>query len=149
LCYDCFEDGRCGKLECEYCNFDCEGCNECGCITCFPDGVCGNFPCECYLLIEIADGIITIKNITNNAISTKGLYFSDSDSELFKWQMPVFIIRPNQSIQIISDDYNGQSQLKRGKTNFDMSSVESIYLTTATGDFVRLIDSMSLIVSDE
>ena len=120
-------------------------CNECGCADCFPpDGICDDPTCsicsENKLLevIKVAENAyVEIRNNTDKAISTKGLYLSDNSGKLLLWQMPAVIIRPGETVKIVGKDYSGSVPfIKRGQTNFDMAGVARIYLSSAYGDVV-------------
>jgi hypothetical protein len=95
--------------------------------------------------------LIEIRNTSDKTVSTRGLYISDKAhcgdfkcddcdiKNLFKWQMPSFIIRAGQSI-IINDINNHTVSvpiLKRAKVNFDVTSAEMLRLNTAVGKSLR------------
>ncbi|MCL1904319.1 MAG: leucine-rich repeat protein [Oscillospiraceae bacterium] len=125
ICSDC--ERTCNLHICEECDRTCDQniCEECGKYSC---ETCGEFPCKCTLSIIVKGDCIKIKNLSNNAISTKGLYLSN-DEELLKWQMPAVIIRPGKYIEIITSSSNSNSVLKRMKTNFDLNYGETLRLT--------------------
>ena len=79
--------------------------------------------------------VIEITNLTTDrVISTKGLFLSDDDEDLFKWQMPSFIMRAGESILIRSTDDSTTIVLKRATTNFDVALSERVSLTDARGN---------------
>ena len=105
--------------------------NDCVCSIC-------NSKITTLEVIKVSENdYVEIQNNTDETISIKGLFLSGDLGELLLWQMPTIIIRPGQSINIVGDDYSGlESFVKRGRTNFDMSGVEKIYLSSAVGDVV-------------
>jgi hypothetical protein len=82
--------------------------------------------------------LIEIRNTSDSAVSTKGLYISNDD-DLFKWQMQSFIIRAGQTIIINDININPVSVpiLKRAKVNFDVTSAEMLRLTAADETPIR------------
>jgi hypothetical protein len=98
---------------------------------------CNRFPDHIYISkVNAADGYIEIHNPTERAISTKGLYLSNDDEDLFMWQMPVFIIRPSMTIRIRTSSNNDDSFIKRMQTNFDLAINGKVWLTDATGEIL-------------
>jgi len=105
--------------------------------------------CECfddvdyglYIDVIIIDGnsLIEISNISDETISTKGLYLTDDNDDLFKWQMPSFIIRAGETL--IINDINKHAVTvpihKRAEVNFDVKSAEVLRLTSADGITLR------------
>lgn len=88
-------------------------------------------------VVEVNENfVIEIQNATNETISTKGLFLTDEEENLHKWQMPSFIIKPNETILIKGSEDNVTSVLKRGQVNFDNALVKKIYLTNAKGDIL-------------
>jgi len=95
---------------------------------------CNRFPDNLYISeVNITGGYIELSNPTENSISTKGLYLSNDDEDLFMWQMPVFIIRPSMTIRIKTSSNNDDSFIKRMQTNFDLAVNDKLRLTDATG----------------
>ena len=102
---------------------------------------CTTTICDEHKILEVvkvtSNAYIELKNNTNKTISTKGLYLTDENGELLKWKMPAIILRPGDSIKVTGSDYSGGNSLvKRMRTNFDMSGVVSVYLSSAVGDIV-------------
>ena len=123
----------CGKLE-----------NDCTCVYC---EVCGELEDDClghdhlYIgEINIVDGYIKLHNPTGNAISCKGLYLTNTDEGLFKWQMPSVIIRPGEYVEIITSSSNRNIRLKRMKINFDLNYGGTLLLTDAKGEVISEVD---------
>ncbi|MCL2071072.1 MAG: chitobiase/beta-hexosaminidase C-terminal domain-containing protein [Oscillospiraceae bacterium] len=79
--------------------------------------------------------VVEVSNISSKAISTKGLYLTDDHEEPFKWAMPSFIIRPNDSI-MISGLNVAPVRIKRGRVNFDIALAGRIRLIDANGDVI-------------
>jgi len=77
---------------------------------------------------------IEICNPTDRAISCKGLYITDDNGDLFKWQMPAFIIRAGEFILISVIEDSLEPVLKRGRTNFDVALTERLLLVDAVGN---------------
>jgi hypothetical protein len=81
---------------------------------------------------------IEICNPTNRTISTKGLYLSNDTDDLFLFQIPSVIVRPNTyvfvkvNLEIAPDDYI----LKRMKTNFAVNTGDTLRLVSANGDIL-------------
>jgi ferredoxin len=125
-------------VRCTICIMSTSDCTKCGnCIKKDFAPTCGNTcpKCNPCLIIsevkktESSHRLIEIHNPTDKAVSTKGLFITDDD-ELFKWQMPSFIIRPNQSI-LIKGVNDNITTIKRGMVNFDVSSAEKVLLTAS------------------
>jgi hypothetical protein len=115
VCYKCTD--KCACLDCE-CDCSCKLCHDSQCVKCNPPPP---------ISIALVDGVIELRNNTENAISTKGLYLSNDDDDLFMWQMPSVIIRPNQTIQINADS-------KRKRTNFELKVGDTLWLVDAGGE---------------
>ena len=77
---------------------------------------------------------IAIYNLFSSTNNTRGMYLTDDDDELFKWSMPVIIIRSGDLILIAGTDNELESALKRGETNFDVELSEMIHLVDAAGN---------------
>ena len=80
--------------------------------------------------------IIEIRNPTNNVISTKGLYLTDDENYLHKWQMPSFIIRGGESVQIKSETDTDTNVLKRAVVNFEIEKADILLMITADKNVV-------------
>jgi hypothetical protein len=76
--------------------------------------------------------VIEVRNLTGRVVSAKGLYITDDDENLYKWQMPSFIIKKDGSV-LISDDQALNFILKRALVNFDVKSAAKLMLNDATG----------------
>ncbi|MCL2071305.1 MAG: RICIN domain-containing protein [Oscillospiraceae bacterium] len=132
----------CRTCKKEFC--ECPNCNICEdsgehCIDCCPNTYC--LICLPFthgsLYLTIENNIIEIHNVAySTAISTKGLYITDDESDLFKWQMPSFIIRAGEFILINGIEDSLEPVLKRGRTNFDVALTERLLLTDATGNIL-------------
>ena len=83
---------------------------------------------------------IKITNVSDVAISTKGMYLTDNN-DLFQWQMPSFIIRQGEYILINGTENDFDSVLKRAKTNFNVALIERLLLTDATGNVLSVWES--------
>ncbi|MCL1902842.1 MAG: fibronectin type III domain-containing protein [Oscillospiraceae bacterium] len=131
----------CTIPDCEICKglpeYDCDFCQDNGghCVHC-----CKNPTCPiCVIVIEtdltviIIDDIIELHNPTENTLFTKGLYLSDNEDDLLKWQMPSVIIRAGESVRVVTDGNNIDIVLKRMKTEFESAQNDRVYLTDATG----------------
>jgi hypothetical protein len=99
------------------CDCDCTDCHDSRCAECDPPPP---------ISIAVVDGVIEIRNNTDKAISTRGLFLSNDEDDLFKWQMPSVIIRPNRTIQINADS-------KRKRTNFELKVGDTLWLSDASG----------------
>jgi hypothetical protein len=82
------------------------------------------------------NSLIEISNLTDNAISTKGLYLTDDEDDLFRWQMPAFIIKPGESILFRGAENSLTPVLKRAQVNFDVSAAENLSLADAAENIV-------------
>jgi hypothetical protein len=104
-----------------------------------------------------ANDWIEIVNWTNRAVSTRGLYLTDSNSTDDKWQMPSFVIPPAVNevpgrLRIrTSDNTELNAFLKRAQVNFNVGFGERLRLTKTNGelvnDLVRV--EVSIMMSDE
>jgi hypothetical protein len=101
----------------------CGNCGECG--------FCNPPKTDLYIsTVNVTEGYIELTNPTDTAISTKGLYLSNNEDDLYMWQMPVVIISPDVPIQIRMYSNNNQG-LKRMQTNFDLEDDDMVWLTDA------------------
>jgi hypothetical protein len=88
-----------------------------------------------------ANDWIQINNHTDRAVSTKGLFLTDSNSDDWKWQMPSFIIRAGSSVRIKTSDHDaGGLFLKRAQTNFNLGFDERLRLVDAEGTVMERVD---------
>jgi hypothetical protein len=98
------------------------------------------------VVIINGEHLIELHNTTNKTISTKGLYlsvnslceFNDcencTDEKSCNWQMPVVIIGEGQSVQVKTDSDDVTPILKRMRTNFDLSSGDTLRLYDVCGN---------------
>ena len=84
--------------------------------------------CVCKIHITIVDGVIEISNTSDKAISCKGLYLTDDENELFKWQMPSVIIRANGVVRL--------GDLKRTQINFEIKG--DVMLVNANDEILSI-----------
>ena len=116
-------------------------CLECQSCAAVLERSCTVTPCGEHRLLEVIkvkeDDYIELRNNTDKNISTKGLYLTDENGELLKWQIPLMIIRPGGVLKVGGSDYSGGNLINnRMRTNFNMSGVTSVYLSNAIGDIV-------------
>jgi hypothetical protein len=83
---------------------------------------------------------IEIRNDTDRAISTKGMYLSDSGGDLFKWAMPALIVKPNDSIIIACRNNTATPILKRSRTSFNLAFGERVRLSDPRGNVVSVAE---------
>ena len=69
--------------------------------------------------------VIEICNVSENEISTKGWYISDSEEEPYKYALPEKNLAPNECILLFAENGSGENIC-----GFALSSGESVYLTT-------------------
>lgn len=81
----------------------------------------------------VRNNLIEIRNVSDRAISCKGLYLTNDD-DLLKWQMPCVIIRQGEAVRVKTENNNVDVVLKRLQTNFNLSVGETISLTDARGN---------------
>jgi hypothetical protein len=74
---------------------------------------------------------IEIGNDTGEAVSTKGLYLSDSGN-LFKWRLPGIVIQPGETVLVKTGSSTTKDTLKRAHAGFGISHGERLRLTDAT-----------------
>ena len=85
-------------------------------------------------------GWIELHNPTGSTISTKGLYISNDDDNLYLWQMPCVIIRPDDTVRVILMSNNVDKTIKRLRTNFDLDVGRRVRLTDASGGVVSVVE---------
>jgi hypothetical protein len=149
-CGDCYE---CGFAPCK-----CGDCIECGVIPPCECGACEecNFviPCECGFCYECgfifvpdpADNLhistinvtqsgswLELHNPTDTHVSTKDLYLSNDESDLFMWLMPVVIVRAGQTVRVRASGNDTCVALKRMTANFDFAVGDTLYLSDVHG----------------
>jgi hypothetical protein len=83
-------------------------------------------------------GFIELKNHTNRALSTAGLYLSDSNSNLQKWPMPDLTVPPNGTLLINTLDNSQPAD--RPQANFNLSLGERLRLSDAQGNVLDLVE---------
>jgi hypothetical protein len=123
-CYVCTD--KCVCADCE-CDCDCKTCHDSRCVECNP-------PDYIYIsAVNVTEGYIELTNPTDTAISTRGLFLSNDEDDLFMWQMPVVIISPDDVVQIRTDS-NDKEGLKRMRTNFDLEDEDMVWITDVRGN---------------
>ena len=105
--------------------------------------ICGELPCECTFRIDVAGDVIEIYNLTDTAVSARGLYLSEDQDDFFKWKMPPVIIKAGEIIQITTDDDDSHDGLKRLQANFDLDNWETLCLTDAGGNVLAMKQTCS------
>jgi len=96
------------------------------------------------LVIDDADaeqGWVSLLNISDSDISTKGLYLSDGDDSnsydyFFLWQMPSAVVKSGESVLINTSE--NDTGLKRLQTGFNLKSGGSLRLVDADGEILSL-----------
>jgi hypothetical protein len=86
-------------------------------------------------------GWLEISNPTAYAATTKGLYLSNDDDDLFLWQMPAVIIRPDVTVRIRANSNSTCDVLKRMQTNFDIADGDTVRLSDAHGNVLSEVGS--------
>jgi hypothetical protein len=87
------------------------------------------------------DDYIEIHNPTDRVISARGLYLSDSGSNLHKWRMPHMIVRPGATVTVVMrSSIEDESTLKRGRTNFNLAFRETLRLVDRDGNVLQNIE---------
>jgi hypothetical protein len=81
-------------------------------------------------------GWLEISNPTDHALSTKGLYLSNDDEDLFLWQMPAVIIREGQTVRVAMNSNGTCEVLKRLRTNFDIADGDTVRLNDVHGELL-------------
>jgi hypothetical protein len=88
-----------------------------------------------------ANDWVELNNHTGRAVSTKGLYLTDSNGDDWKWQMPSFIIPAGGSLRVRTDGNDESSRfLKRARTNFNLGFGERLRLTDALGNVIVRVE---------
>jgi hypothetical protein len=87
-----------------------------------------------------ANDWVEIHNPTDSAISTRGIYLSESNSNFFKWQMPARTIRAGETVRFITNDNSADSALKRTRLGFNIGFGERLRLTDAAGNVLSFIE---------
>jgi hypothetical protein len=86
------------------------------------------------LEITVSSSFIEVRNTSDTAVSTKGLFISNDNSSLLMWQMPAVIIKPGMTARISESSNDICVVLKRMQTSFDMCGEEIVYLTQYSGN---------------
>ena len=134
-------------IRCDYEYSPANPCKECLCYDCFIDGKCGDYDCpNCYSNnssdylyiseINITENYIELHNPTDKTISTKGLFISNDENDLFSWQVPVVIVRPDETVYIKINDTAVGTFFKRMQINFELNEEDLLYLVDATGEIL-------------
>jgi hypothetical protein len=83
---------------------------------------------------------IEIRNNTSHVLSTKGMYLSDSNSNLHKWDVPSMIIQPGEAVLILGRSNREDSAHKRSRASFNVSFGERVRLVDRDGTVVSLAE---------
>jgi hypothetical protein len=83
---------------------------------------------------------IEIHNDTGRPLNTKGMWLSDSNSNVMKWRMPAVIIQPGDSLVIISRSNREDESLKRTQANFNVAFGERVRLSDPQGNLVSIVE---------
>jgi len=89
--------------------------------------------------MTIENGVIHLRNPTDTAVSTKGLYLTNDD-DLLKWQMPAVIIRAGQTVQIRTNGDSVTPVLKRMTANFNLRSGDTLRLADVCGNVLSEVE---------
>jgi hypothetical protein len=87
---------------------------------------------------------LELHNPTGRAVSTRGLYLTESNNTNDKWQLPSFIIPPNQTIRIKTSGNESSDFIKRAQTNFNMGLAERLRLTKSDGSEVKELQRVEI-----
>jgi hypothetical protein len=79
-------------------------------------------------------GWLEISNPTAYTATTKCLYLSNDDDDLFLWQMPSLIIRAGQTVRVAMNSNSTCEVLKRLRTNFDIVDGDTVRLSDVRGN---------------
>ncbi len=85
--------------------------------------------------------VIEIMNISDETVSTKGWYISDSADDPYRFALPQKELAPNECLLLYAEDGKGENIC-----GFGLSSGESVYLTTPDhkrSDYVSCADAGS------
>jgi hypothetical protein len=132
-------DYKCGLIACSDCNptlicgVNGHLCGLIACSDCNPTLVCGvgDYKCGLIACSDCNPNLIIIRNDTEKAVSTRGMYLSNDEDDLFMWQMPAVIIRAKQKLQI-------NTNTKRTRINFELQAGKRIRLIDAAGNVVSM-----------
>ncbi|MCL1904286.1 MAG: CotH kinase family protein [Oscillospiraceae bacterium] len=84
---------------------------------------------------------VEIYNPTDKAVSTRGLYLSDSSNNLFKWQLPGDTIQPDSVFRFVTNGNGADSAAKkRARLNFNLGFGETLRLTKADGEILSSVN---------
>jgi hypothetical protein len=83
--------------------------------------------------IQQSNSFIELTNITEHTLTTRGLYLTNTN-DVFLWQMPSVVIRPNEKIIIGSLTHEATQQVKWKRTNFDMTAGQTVRLIDGKGN---------------
>jgi hypothetical protein len=98
----------------------------------------GDIP-ETFVIMSAADGgSIQIQNTTENPLTTRGLYLTNSSNSRL-WRMPAMIVRAGGTINIITNDSDNPA-MKRGRANFNVNSGQRIRLTDSRGNNLSVFE---------
>ena len=88
--------------------------------------------------VNLEEGTIELRNPNSDfSVLTRGLFLTDNvedEDDLFKWQIPAFIVRAGETvkIEIIADDT--EDFLHRLQISIDLKTGDTLYLVTANGE---------------
>ena len=89
-----------------------------------------------------------IYNPSDETLSTKGLFLSDSNNDFYKFQIPATNIRPGETFRFITNGNAVDSVKKRSRVNFNIGFDENLRLTDARGNVLSLVTT-TIIGQDE
>jgi len=86
--------------------------------------------------INIVGKWIEIKNVSDNTVSTKGLYLTNDSEDYFMWQLPSILLAGNATIRLQTHDSTATDGIKRMVTNFTLTDGERIWLVDINGNLL-------------
>ncbi len=82
---------------------------------------------------------IEIYNPTTSDISIDGLYLSDDELNLQRWQMPDINIGAGEVYTVVCKNNSQKSALKKYQTNFSLKTGENLYLSDESGNIISSV----------
>jgi hypothetical protein len=88
---------------------------------------------------ENNEGFIELTNDTGRAVSSSGLFLSDSNNDFLKWAMPDLTVQAGETIRIVCSGNTVHSDFA-ARTNFNLDFGERLRLSDSNGNVLQLVE---------
>ena len=84
-------------------------------------------------------GWIKLYNPNSEPISTRGLFLTDGEENLKRWELPSYTIKPREELLIVMKNNKTNDALMQYQTNFSLKAGETLILSDSEGSVLRRV----------